>query len=113
MRGVLKASGKSADGLSPSEEALRVEAIKHLIKEGYPRENFKIEAIIKRFGNSGRNSFRADFAVLDVDASSVDTSNVDDLLQHCLLLCEVKRDNAAFDYVKGKSSTGKQVRALT
>jgi len=100
VRGVLKASGKSADGLTPSEEALRVETIRHLVREGYPKENFKIEPIIKKFGSAGRNSFRADFAVLNVPASVVNVSDVDTLLSHSIVLCEVKRDNAGYDYVK-------------
>lgn len=100
IRGELKTGKKSKDGLTPTEEYFRVEAIKHLIKEGYPVANFKIEPIVKKFGNSGRNSFRSDFAVLDVPADSIDTSDPDTLLQHTLLLCEVKRDNAKSDYVK-------------
>lgn len=100
IRGELKAGKKSKDGLTPSEEYFRVEAIKHLIKEGYPAINFKIEPIVKKFGNAGRNSFRSDFAVLDVPSDSIDTTDPDILLQHTLLLCEVKRDNAKSDYVK-------------
>lgn len=100
VRGELKTGRKSKDGLTPSEEYFRVEAIKYLINEGYPVSNFKIEPIIKKFGNSGRNSFRSDFAVLDVPSDSIDTTDPDILLQHTLLLCEVKRDNAKSDYVK-------------
>lgn len=100
VRGVLKTGKKSKDGLTPTEEYYRVEAIKHLIKEGYPVQNFKIEPIIKKFGNAGRNSFRSDFAVLDISAESIDTSDPDILLEHSLLLCEVKRDSSKSDYVK-------------
>ncbi|MCC3817313.1 N-6 DNA methylase [Vibrio parahaemolyticus] len=100
VRGVLKASRKSKDGLTPSEEYFRVEAIKYLIANDYPAENIKIEPIVKKFGNSGRNSFRSDFAVLDVPVDTIDTSDVDVLLEHALILCEVKRDNAKSDYVK-------------
>ena len=100
IRGVLKASKKSRDGLSPSEESYRVEALRYLVKHGYPVENFKIEPIVKKFGNAGRNSFRSDFAILDIPASAIDTSDVDELLKHTILLCEVKRDNAKSDYVK-------------
>lgn len=100
MRGVLKASKKSKDGLTPSEEYFRVEALKFLVANGYPTENIKIEPIVKKFGNSGRNSFRSDFAVLNVPANSINTSDVDVLLDHAILICEVKRDNAKADYVK-------------
>jgi hypothetical protein len=50
IRGVLKTGTKSKDGLKPSEEFFRVEAIRHLIKQGYPKEHFKIEAVVKRIG---------------------------------------------------------------
>lgn len=100
VRGVLKASKKSKDGLTPSEEYFRVEALKYLIANGYPPENIKIEPIVKKFGNSGRNSFRSDFAILDVPTNSINTSDVDILLEHAIIICEVKRDNAKSDYVK-------------
>ncbi len=99
IRGVLKTAGKSKDGLKPSEEYFRVEAIRHLIKLGYPKDNFKIEAVVKRFGHAGRNSMRADLAVLDAPVTAIG-NNVDDLLEHAVLLCEVKRENAAAEYVK-------------
>ncbi|SCG63364.1 HsdM family class I SAM-dependent methyltransferase [Micromonospora coxensis] len=94
IRGRLKAKARSKDGLTPSEERFRVDAIRHLIRSGYPKEHFVIEAVIKRFGNSGRSSFRADFAVLDVPAAAINTSNPDEVLEHALLLAEIKRDNA-------------------
>lgn len=100
IRGLLRINKRSKDGLSASEEFYRVEAIKHLISRGYPKENFWIEPIIKRFGNSGRNSFRSDFAVLDVPASTISDKDTDALLAHALLICEVKRDNKKSSYVK-------------
>ena len=59
VRGQLKVKKKSKDGLTPKEEFFRVEAIKYLINLGYPKENFYIEPIVKKFGNGGRNSFRS------------------------------------------------------
>lgn len=100
IRGVLKASAKSKDGLMASEEYFRVEAIKHLLKKGYPPTHFKIEAIVKKFGNSERNSMRADFAVLDRPVTAIASGDVDSLLQHAILLCEVKRENTGNEYVK-------------
>lgn len=100
IRGLLRINKRSKDGLSASEEFYRVEAIKYLISKGYPKENFWIEPIIKRFGNSGRNSFRSDFAVLDVPASTISDKDTDALLAHALLICEVKRDNKKSSYVK-------------
>ena len=100
IRGQLKVYKKSSDGLTPTEEYFRIEAIKYLLSKGYPKENFLIEPIIKRFGNSGRNNFRSDFAVLDVSASSISSNEPDTFLAHALIICEVKRDNNKYDYVK-------------
>ncbi len=93
-------SGMSKDGLSPSEEFFRVEAIKYLLTKGYPKENFYIEPVIKRFGNGGRNSFRSNFAILDIPVSELTANSVDEMMSHALVLCEVKKDNAKEGYVK-------------
>ena len=100
IRGRLKAKSRSKDGLTPTEERYRVEAIKYLIRQGYPKENFIVEAIIKRLGNSGRNSFRADFVVLDVPAVTVDRGDPDEVLRHAYLLAEIKRDNTEAEKAK-------------
>jgi len=99
IRGLLKTGAKSKDGLKPSEEYFRVEAIKHLLKLGYPKENIKIEAVVKKFGNSGRNSMRADLAVLDIPVGQLTSGVVDSLLEHAVLLCEVKRESNKQNYV--------------
>ena len=94
VRGRLKAKARSKDGLSPTEEKYRVEAIKYLVAAGYPKENIRVESVLKKFGNSGRNSFRADLVVLDKPVNQVSTSDLDQLLEHVLVLGEVKRDSA-------------------
>jgi type I restriction enzyme M protein len=96
VRGRLKAKARSADGLTPTEEKLRVDAIRHLTDVGYPKENIWVEAVIKRFGSGGRNSFRADLAVLDVPVSSV-PGDPDEILAHAVVVGEIKRDNADAD----------------
>ena len=98
IRGRLKVTGKTSDGLSPSEEKFRVDAIRHLVDRGFPKANFLIEPVIKRFGNAGRNSFRADFAVLDVPAEL--GRSTDWMLEHALVLAEIKRDSAAAEITK-------------
>lgn len=92
IRGILKVSGRSKDGLTATEERYRIEALQHLVDEGYPVANFVVEPVLKRFGNAGRNSFRADFAVLDVPNEP--GHNEDWILEHAVVLGEVKRDNA-------------------
>ncbi|RFP66460.1 hypothetical protein D0N36_03690 [Hymenobacter lapidiphilus] len=100
IRGVLKAAAKSKNGLKPSEERIRVEAIKHLIQLGYPKDHFQIETVVKKFGNSGRNSLRADFTVLDVPVASVKSTDIDTILEHAIILCEVKRDSTKIELTK-------------
>lgn len=99
IRGTLKARARSADGLLPSEEKLRIEAIRHLLDQGYPREHVKVEAVVKKFGHGGRNSMRADLAVLDVPVATL-SGGVDELLEHSLVLAEVKREHGAADQSK-------------
>jgi type I restriction enzyme M protein len=99
IRGLLKVHKNASNGFTPSEEYFRIEAIRFLLTMGYPKANFRIEPIVKRFGSGGRNSFRADFAVLDVSDDSIGTNDPDELLGHALIICEVKRDNGKFDYV--------------
>lgn len=98
IRGQLNSFQKSKDGLTLTEESYRIEAIRYLISQGYPKECFFIEPVIKVFGNGGRNSMRSDFAVLDIPASSLKSTS--DAIEHAILLCEVKRDHANSDYVK-------------
>jgi type I restriction enzyme M protein len=100
IRGVLRTAVKSKDGLKPTEEYWRVEAIKYLLKLGYPKKHFKIEAVVKRFGHAGRNSMRADFAVTDIPTGAIASGDVAALLDHAVLLCEIKREGADRDYVK-------------
>jgi type I restriction enzyme M protein len=100
IRGPLKARAKSADGLTPSEEARRIDAIRFLLSKGYPRDHIKVEATIKRFGHGGKNSFRADLAALDVPISAIASGDIDDLLSHAVLLGEVKRGHMSAAQVK-------------
>jgi len=61
---------------------------------GYRKDRFIVEAVIKRFGTSGRNSFRADFVVLDCSVHELSAKSSDEILRHAVILAEVKRDNA-------------------
>jgi type I restriction enzyme M protein len=91
----LTARARSKDGLTPSEEARRVDAINFLIGKGYPDSHILVEARIKKFGHGGKNSFRADLVALDVPRDSINTKDIDELLEHATLLGEVKRGHKA------------------
>ena len=103
IRGVLKPRKRRGSDLSTLEERHRIDAIRHLISLGYDPNKIKIEAAVARFGRDGKNSFRCDLAVLDVDAALVDLAGpngVQELLQHAVMLAEIKRDDSKADYVR-------------
>lgn len=100
IRGQLKVRAKTKDGLRPSEEALRIEAIRHLLALGYEKEYILVEPVVRKIGNQGRNSLRADLAVTDIPATQVKALPVEDRVNHCTILVEVKRDNAKAKKVK-------------
>lgn len=102
IRGILKPKKKRSTDLSSLEERHRIDAIRHCLSLGYDAKRFKIEAVVAKFGHGGKNSFRCDFAILDVDASIIDMTSADaveDLLQHAVVLAEIKRDASKADYV--------------
>lgn len=94
IRGELKVSGKSADGLTPSEEARRVDAIQFLLSLGYDKEYVLVEPIVRRLGHAGRNSLRADLAVTTIPVAQVKTKSPEERVKFCYILGEIKRDNA-------------------
>ena len=92
IRGPLKIRRKSADGLTALEEARRIDGIRYLLDLGIPKENVLLEPIVRRLGNAGRNSARADIAVTDKPASQVKSLPVDERIKHCSILGEFARD---------------------
>jgi type I restriction enzyme M protein len=90
----LKISARAKDQLNPTKEKLRIDCIRFLLGKKYPKDNFKIETILPRFRNKGRNSFRIDPAISDCPAKEPEGSTIDELREHILLIAEIKRDNA-------------------
>jgi type I restriction enzyme M protein len=102
IRGVLTPKKKRSADLSALEERHRIDAIRHVLSLGYDPRKFKIEAVVAKFGHGGKNSFRCDFAVLDIDAPLIDMSArnaVEELLKHAVILAEIKRDDGDAEYV--------------
>ena len=94
IRGQLNVSEKAKDQLTPTEEKLRIDCIKYLLTRKYPKNNFKIETTLLRFGNKGRNSFRTDIVVFDCPAAEMDGVPLEKQLEDIVLIAEIKRDNA-------------------
>ena len=95
VRGPLNVKSLAADGLSPSEEARRVDLIKYLLHREYPKENIAVETVVlKNLGEGGRNSLRADLIVFNCAAQFASSLPQDKRLQKALVVAEVKRDSA-------------------
>lgn len=93
VRGLLKETELASDELTFTEEKRRIDCINFLLAKGYPKSHFKIEPVLLRFGHKGKNSLRADLAVLDAPALSI-AGDPDQLKRHIRLVAEIKRDNA-------------------
>ena len=100
IRGQLKVRAKAKDNLKFTEEKRRIDCIKFLLSKGYPKENFKIETTLVKFGNKGRNSFRTDLVVFDVPAEEVEQLSLELLREHILVAAEIKRDNKSASEAK-------------
>lgn len=94
IRGPLTASELAADGLTPSEEARRIEFIQYLLDRSYPPETIDVETVIlSGLGNAGRNSLRADVIVYDCDRQDARSLDSDDRIRRMLIVAEIKRES--------------------
>src|SRR5205807_8296878 len=94
IRGPLKIGKKAKDGLTTTEEKLRIDCIRFLLRKKYPKENFKIETTLLRFGNKGRNSFRTDLVIFTGPQGDRSGLKSDRLRTHILSLGQIKRETA-------------------
>jgi len=106
IRGQLSKRQRASDGFTFTEEKQRIDAIRYLIQRRYPKENFGIETTLFKIGNSGRNSFRTDFAIYDAPFDDLRGKPLERRLEHLRVLAEIKRDN-----VKAEQAKATQVRA--
>ena len=94
IRGPLDATYFSKDGLTVTEEARRIDCIKFLLRKNYPKDHFQCETVvIKRIGNGGRNSLRADIVIYDIPTAEARLLDDKTRNQHILLVAEIKRDS--------------------
>ena len=94
IRGALTAPALAKDGLTPTEEARRIDFLHFLIEDrGYPRANIAVETVVlKNLGAEGKNSLRADVIVYDTPAEKLAKESLEDRLPHIVLVAEIKRD---------------------
>jgi type I restriction enzyme M protein len=94
IRGELSATYFAKDGMTVSEEARRIECINFLLGKNYPPENFDCETVVlKRIGNAGRNSLRADIVIYDCPKLDVDDLDEGEKFKRAMLVAEIKREN--------------------
>jgi type I restriction enzyme M protein len=110
IRGTLKIKAKAKDGLTFTEEKLRIDCIKHLVAAGYPSDRIKTETKILRVGHKGKNSLRADLVVFDRPLKEVAGLPDQEQRAHILLIAEIKRENR--DSLSGKEDQLKPALAF-
>ena len=86
IRGSLNASALAKDGLTPSEEAQRIDFLRYLLRREYPVDHIAVETVVlKRLGESGRNTLRADVIVYDLPTDKANMLEERERLHHALL----------------------------
>lgn len=94
VRGQLTVAALAKDGLTPTEEARRIDFINYLIGRGYPKASIAVETVVLTgLGAGGRNNLRADVIVYDISAAEVGKKSGGDRLNHALVVAEIKRDS--------------------
>ena len=94
VRGPLGASALASDGLTPTEEARRVDFLRFLVEErNYPPAHVRVEVVtVRNLGEKGRNQLRVDVLVYDCEWSLIATRDLQEQLKHAILVAEIKRD---------------------
>jgi len=82
IRGELNINEKVKDNITWTEEYNRVQCVKFLLAQNYPKELFDFEKDVMKVGNACRNRVRADIIVYK-----------DNTKQDIFLIVEVKRNN--------------------
>jgi type I restriction enzyme M protein len=100
IRGPLTAESLAKDGLTPTEEARRVDFLHFLLEErSYPPDHVGVETVVlKNIGAGGKNKLRADVIAYDAPVEIYAKTPLAERLQHAVLVAEIKRES------KSKSS---------
>ena len=90
------ASALAKDGLTPTEEARRVDFLHFLVDDrNYLPDHIRVEVVtLKNLGESGRNQLRADVIVYDRPWAKIVNSDKKRQLGHAILVAEIKRDSS-------------------
>ncbi|MBI2818262.1 MAG: N-6 DNA methylase [Acidobacteria bacterium] len=95
IRGILNAAALAKDGLTPTEEARRIEFLHFLLERDYPPDNIAVETVVlKKLGESGRNKLRCDVIAYKIPAEELEHLSLEDRIGHAVLVAEIKRDSS-------------------
>jgi type I restriction enzyme M protein len=94
IRGPLTAKALAKDGLTPTEEARRIDFLQFLLDErDYPAGDIAVETVVlKGLGHDGNKQLRADVIVYDAAVSKYAELPLAERLQHVVLVAEIKRE---------------------
>ena len=94
IRGPLTSQALAKDGLTPTEEARRIDFLHFLVDErDYPAQNIVVETVVlKGLGHDGKKSLRTDVIIYDAAATRYTKLPLDKKLQHVALVAEIKRE---------------------
>jgi type I restriction enzyme M protein len=97
IRGPLTALALAKDGLTPTEEARRIDFLHFLLDDrAYPADHIAVETVVLQgLGHGGKNSLRADVIVYDAPVSKYAKLGLPDRLQHVVLVTEIKRESGS------------------
>ena len=93
IRGPLNVQSLAKDGLTPTEEAQRIDFLQFLLDREYPQSHIAVETILLKLGESGRNSLRCDVIVYSVPEKTLTNLDMKKRLAKAILVAEIKRDN--------------------
>src|SRR5688572_23208273 len=95
VRGPLNTEALAKDGLTPTEEARRIDLINFLLERKYPRDNIAVETVIlKNLGERGRNKLRCDLIVYREPVTELANLPLTEKVARAILVAEVKRDSS-------------------
>ncbi len=94
IRGPLTARTLAKDGLTPTEEARRIDLLRFLLDDRhYPAENIAVETVVLHgIGADGKQQMRADVVAYDAPAANYADLPAAERLPRVTLVAEVKRE---------------------
>ena len=94
IRGPLNVYALARDGLTATEEARRIDFIRFLLDRQYPEDHVAVETvIIKKLGESGRNTLRCDVIVYDQPVVELEHLDLDERIARAIIVAEIKRNS--------------------